>query len=383
MQVDATVVLLGDYDGEYFREVSLRDGLRSQGVSVRECRFRDEPLFPGPRKLLLLPLFYWRIFHGVRRIAREEGDIDVILVTKFNPLMLPIAALLAWRFSAILVYDLFVSLARTVALHGYARWKAWLVYWIERGSLRLPDYYLTETAEFASLYADYYGLPRDRIFGIPVGANEEWFHPQDALEGHETFKVVYWGNFLPHHGLDTILDSATFLAEEQIEFVFLGDGPEKDRIQAAVQDRGLEHVEFHGRVPLEELSETVASADIALGIFADDPRSRASITNKVSEGIAAGVPVVTMRSPVVEELFDHGDDIYLVPPEDGQALAEAILTLRDDSTLRSSIAKSGRETYEEVFTVESIGELLVNRLSGILEPALTEASRQCSQYGRG
>lgn len=365
MGVDRTVLLLGDYDGEYFREVSLRDGLRSQGISVRELRYRDDQLFLGLRKLVLLPVYYWRIFNGTRRIAREEGGIDAILVTKFNPLILPVAALLSWRLGATLIYDLFVSLYRTVELHGYARWKVKLVNWIEWVALRLPEYYLTETEAFAALYADLYRIPRDRIFGLPVGADEALFYPRDEVDGFETFTVVYWGNFLPHHGLESIVDAAASLAGEPIDFVLIGDGPEKDRIQAVVKDRGLDNVQFRGRVPRQELSDLVAASDTALGIFADDSRSRASITNKVTEAVAAGKAVVTMRSPAIEEWFEHGVDIYLVPPADGQALAEAIRTLRKDSELRSSIAQGGRKTYETVFTVESLGKQLVEWLTDI------------------
>lgn len=360
-----TVILLGDYDGDYYREISLRDGLRSQGVTVHECRYRSEPLFVGPKKLALLPLFYIRIWRQVRAAARKADDVDAVFVTKFNPLILPLAALLAWRLGATLVYDLFVSLSRTVEMHGYAAWKARVVYWIEYLALRFPDHNLTETAAFGDLYADLYSIPRDRLLGVPVGADDTWFHPENDDGDSTTFTVVYWGNFLPHHGLDTVVDAADRLRDEEIGFELYGEGPERDRIQNRVEDSGLERVQFHGRVPWEELSAAAAGADVALGIFADDIRSDASITNKVSEGVAAGSAVVTMDASGIREWFNHGEDIYLVPPADPDALAEAILTLRDDPELRTRIATGGRETYERVFSVNNIGRAIVEHLGWI------------------
>lgn len=355
-----TVVLLGDYDYEYFREVSLHKGLKSQGVTVKECRYRETPLFIGIQKVLLLPYFYAIVFWRLRQLSCE-GDIDAILVTKFNVLMLPAAALGAWWLDAVLIYDLFVSLYRTGEMRGYATWKVKLVYAIERLTLRLPAYYLTETAAFARLYAELYSIPRDRIIGLPLGADETWFHPRDDTP-FERFTVVYWGNFLPHHGLDTVVDAIDRLRNEGIDFVFLGEGPELARIQNRVRALGTSNVEFRGRVPWEELSTVAAGSDIALGIFADDPRSRASITNKVSEGVAAGTAVVTMRSPAIKEWFSDGENIVLVPPENPDALAAAIRDLRDDPEYRDRIARSGRKRYESVFTIEHIGELLVEQV---------------------
>lgn len=355
-----TVVLLGDYDYEYFREVSLREGLESQGVTVKECRYRKEPIFIGLQKLLLLPYFYAIIIRRLREIS-HEGDVDAIIVTKFNVLILPVAAAVAWWLDAVLIYDLFVSLYRTGEMRGYANWKVKLVYLIERATLQLPSFHLTETAEFAQLYTDLYGISRDRIVGVPLGADETWFYPRDDTS-FDTFTVVYWGNFLPHHGLDTVVDAIDKLGDEEIEFVLLGEGPDLDHVRRRVDEIEASNVKFRGRVPWEELSEAVTGGDIALGIFKDDPRSRASITNKVSEGVAARTAVVTMRSPAIEEWFTDGEDIVLVPPEDSDELAAAIRELRDNPVRREQISRGGRQRFESTFSIENIGQMLVEQV---------------------
>jgi glycosyltransferase involved in cell wall biosynthesis len=357
---DRTVALLGDYDYEYFREVSLREGLESKGITIKECRYREEPIFIGVQKLLLLPYFYAVILWRLWKLSRE-GEIDAIVVTKFNVLILPVTALGAWWLDAILIYDLFVSLYRTGEMRGYATWKIKVVYWIEWLSLRLPTYLLTETDEFARLYSEMYSISRDRIIGLPIGADEEWFHPRDDSP-FDRFTVVYWGNFLPHHGLDTVVNAIDKLSDERVDFVFFGEGPELERVRSRVELLNSPNVEFRGYVPWEELSVAAAGSDVALGIFADDPRSRASITNKVSEGVAAGTAVVTMRSPAIEEWFTDGENIVLVPPEDPSALVAAIRELRDDPAHRERIARQGRERYESVFSIEHIGELFIEEV---------------------
>jgi glycosyltransferase involved in cell wall biosynthesis len=296
----------------------------------------------------------------MRDIASEEDKIDAILVTKFNVLLLPVCALLAWWLNATLIYDLFVSLYRTGKMHSYPAWKVNLVYGIEQVTLRLPDILLTETGEFADLYVDLYGIPRERIVGIPIGA-DDMFHPRED-DIFDSYTVAYWGNFLPHHGLETVVAAIDILRTEDVQFHFYGDGPLRTDIQERIHKLEVNSVTFHGRVPAEELSVAAANADVALGIFEDDPRSQASITNKVTEGVAAGTAVVTMRSPAIEEWFDDNENIVLVPPEDPDALADAIHDLRNEPARREEIARAGRQRYETVFSVEHIGELLVDTL---------------------
>lgn len=353
---ETDVLLVGDYDYSYPREREIRDGLTLNGATVHEIRFRDEPLFIGPRKLLFLP-YYWLVLSV--RIVRVvlSVDVDAVFLTKFNPTLIPLVWLWSRLFGAVFVYDLFVSLHRTAELHDINPVLVRMIYLIERLVLSLPDYLLTETDQFAALYAELYQVPQERIIPLPVGVDEEWFFPRDGSP-NEPFTVVYWGNFLPHHGLDPIVEAAAELKGDNVEFVFLGEGPELDRIRAAVESQDLSHVRFLGRVPMDDLVDWVATADVCLGIFSSDIRARASITNKVSEGVAMGKPVITMESPAIQDWFTHRENIWLVPPENGQALADAIRTLRDDDALRTRIGENARTRYETVFSPENLGQII-------------------------
>jgi glycosyltransferase involved in cell wall biosynthesis len=99
-----------------------------------------------------------------------------------------------------------------------------------------------------------------------------------------------------------------------------------------------------------------------LGIFADDPRSLASITNKVSEAVASKKAVITEESSAIDEWFEHGESVYTVPPEDPVALGEAIETLAAERELIEQLESGGYEVYEQEFGVDTIGEILSKRL---------------------
>lgn len=349
MADDPVVVMVGDFDPEHPRETLVRRALDGLGVGVRTCRFRDEPLFVGPRKLLLLPYFYLVLLRGFRAVRAEPGTaVRAVYVSKFNPLVLPLAALYARRLDCPLIYDVYVSLSVTAEMRGYPAPLVGAVDLLERVTYRLPTHLLVGTGYLADRYADLYGVSRGRFVVLPPAADDERFHPRD-LSKREPFTALYWGNFLPHHGLDTVADAARDLAGEGVEVVFLGTGPERERIEAAVGD--LDHVRFEGYVPREDLHRWIAVSGACLGVFSTHPRALASLTNKVCEAAASGKAIVTERSPAVTEWFEHGESAYLVEPGDPAALADAIRTLRDDPGTVARLESGARAVHERAFGV--------------------------------
>lgn len=355
-------VLLGDYDYSYPRETNIREGLKYHGVDVIDCQFSDEQMFIGLKKLLLLPLFYLRIIRQMRTIQRNH-EPDAVFLTKFNPLILPIAWWYARRIGCPLIYDLFVSLYRTAEMRGVNPLFVKILFGIEYAALRFPDHHTVGTNQFIQLYSQMYSLPETRFIRLPPGADEEWYHPIDTPKRSE-FTAVYWGNFLPHHGVETIIDAAEELENrgvDDMDIVFVGTGPRKDAAEAAVRDRGLQNVQFEGFVDLEVLQDWIATSHVCLGVFSADKRAMASITNKVSEGVAMSKAVITERSPAIEEWFDHRENIYLVPPEDGAELADAIVDCKDHPQLVKRLENGAYEVFESEFSQQEVGRILVRR----------------------
>jgi glycosyltransferase involved in cell wall biosynthesis len=359
---DRNVVLLGDYDYDYPREKLLRRGFERAGATVHECRFSDSSRFIGVRKLLLMPLFWVRIVREMAEIRESGVEVDALVLTKFNPLVLPLAAYYAWRLDCPLVYDLFVSLYRTAEMRDVNPLIVRGVALLERLVLRLPDHLLVGTDQFADLYSDMYGVPRERFVRLPPGADGDWFYPREDVAKRDPFTVCYWGNFLPHHGVGTVVGAAAELRDEPYEFVFLGSGPEQERYREMCEELALPNVRFEGFVPREDQQRWIASSQVCLGIFADDPRSLASITNKVSEAVASKKAVLTEASPAVDAWFDHGESVYTVPPEDPVALADAIRTLAADPDLVARLEDGGYDVYRNHFDVDAIAEILGERL---------------------
>ena len=108
------------------------------------------------------------------------------------------------------------------------------------------------------------------------------------------------------------------------------------------------------------------TADIFLGFLQKHPTVDRVIPNKVYQGLAIGRAVLTADAPVTRSVFAHKENMYLVKPADPKVLAEAILELKNDPTLRTKIAMNGYELYKEKFNPKSVGKQLVAYIKEIL-----------------
>jgi glycosyltransferase involved in cell wall biosynthesis len=74
--------------------------------------------------------------------------------------------------------------------------------------------------------------------------------------------------------------------------------------------------------------------------------------------MALGKPVITARTPAIEEFFIDRENILLCPKENPRRLAEAILELQRDSALRERIAQKGHDMVWKKYHPAALGAVL-------------------------
>jgi glycosyltransferase involved in cell wall biosynthesis len=74
--------------------------------------------------------------------------------------------------------------------------------------------------------------------------------------------------------------------------------------------------------------------------------------------MACGLPVVTTGISGIPELVEDGSNGLLVPPDDADAVAAALLRLHDDPALAARIGAAGRETVARRFDGETLARQL-------------------------
>lgn len=363
----AAVCLFGDYDPDYPRNAVIKHGLEKNGVIVQEInvqlKFGPYRNRNYPRILYLLNA-YWRLIRGFFRIKKNK-NIQYLIVPHNNHLIMPLARMLGSIYKVKVIMDGFDPAYRTALMKGLSPLSARMRYYLEKCAMCLADAVLVATEHTKEIFIEDYGLKFERkIFVVPDGADEQRFFLRTHIPKESNFfLVLYWGNFHPHHGIETILQAANFLKDEaKIRFVLVGNGSNAEKYKVLAEGMDLRNVEFLGYLPDEHLFQLIARAHVTLGIFSKHPLALCTITNKVFQGLAMGKAVITEDSPAVRAWFRHGEHLYTVPPEDGKALAQAILTLKDNPNLRATLERKGNEHFRKFFSEKSIGERLLQIL---------------------
>jgi glycosyltransferase involved in cell wall biosynthesis len=197
----------------------------------------------------------------------------------------------------------------------------------ERMAARLADRVVLDTAEHGKLFGELHDIPPSKIGTVLVGAEENAFtmipDSQRSVAGPP--QVLFYGQFIPLHGIDTIVKAALSPRGSQYRWVIIGRGQEAERIDHLLESDDCSHIERTSWVDYIDLRNHMAQADICLGIFGEGKKAISVIPNKVFQALAAGKPLITADTPAMHELTG-GDDpgLYLVPPGDPDGLLDAL-----------------------------------------------------------
>lgn len=225
----------------------------------------------------------------------------------------------------------------------------------------------------ADVHLVYHGLNADFAGLLPAFANAgsaaastgtvepvEWVPPVG-----EPLRVVAVGRLVPKKGFDVLVRAVADLRRRgvDLELVIAGeDGPAAGAVRGLVAELCPELVRFTGPLSQCELLSLYRGADVfALACRVDGDGDRDGIPNVMVEAMAAGLPVVSTAVSGIPELVRDGENGLLVPPEDPQALASALLKLAADAPLRDRLAAAGRDTVAERFD----GDVLARRMAGL------------------
>lgn len=364
------IVLWGTCDFSKPRNRILVRALRESGVALHECladpwsRVADKgaggwrSIAGGLlRSLVAYPSLVWRYL----RLPRH----DVILIGYLGHLDI----LILWPFARLrgvpIVWDAFLSLHETVVddrrMIGARNPVAWLLFlwdWLAARAARLV---LLDTLAHADWFAKRFALSRERVGAVFVGAEPENFAPMAipprSPDGRT--RVLFYGQFIPLHGIDTIVAAALRSDPAKYAWTLIGTGQDAARIRTLLDAQPMPHLEWIEWVAYDDLRNRIAAADICLGIFGRSGKAARVIPNKVFQIFACGRPLVTRDSPAMHELVSADTaGVRLVPPGDPVALLTAI-----DALVQSGAAPSS--DIAKKFSIAAIGDRAVSLLQRV------------------
>lgn len=341
------ILCWGTYDTSKPRARILIDGLRRNGVEVIE---RHADIWGGVvdksqirgvgRRLSILLRWLFAYPRLVWQLAREPRP-DVILVGFPGLIDIIVAAPIARMRGIPLAWDMFMSLYDTVVedrqLLRRGSLPARLLHKVERFALRRADLVFLDTEAHARRIEALFDLPPATAGAVWVGVEAEHFHAAPAAAATPqrqpgALRVLFYGQFIPLHGIETIVHAARLTCDENIEWRLIGKGQESARIEALLAEQPLPRVQWDTWVDYSQLHQHIAEADVCLGIFGTSEKAASVIPNKVFQIVAMGRPLVTRDSPAIRELLAHHPPcVSLVDAGDAQALAVAVRNLANQA----------------------------------------------------
>ena len=239
---------------------------------------------------------------------------------------------------------------------------------LDRWSLRAAQSVVTVCGKFAQDLAEM-GVSEDRIvvrhnsvkpFQTPDPATVE--AARAGLPANTPILLVV-GRLSQEKGHADLLNALNLLrrrTKEPFHAVFVGDGPEEERLKAARNRLGLEsHVTMAGLQ--HDVRPYYALADAVVM-----PSHSEGSPNVLLEAMSAGVPVVATRVGGVPEIVTHGDTALLVESRNTEEMAAAIQRMLEDNPLRKRLAQNARQLAEEKYSPEAYRRSLVQMYEEVM-----------------
>jgi len=216
------------------------------------------------------------------------------------------------------------------------------------------------------------GVDPARIVLVPSGIEPERFH---RAEGREKLRRAWRvdepgpligtvGAWVDHKDPLNLIEATPSILRElpTARVVFVGDGELREAMEDRARALGLAD-----RIVFAGWRDDVGACLAAFDLFAL-PSKLEGLCTSLLDAQAVGVPCVACRAGGIPDIVEHGENGLLVPPRRPEALAEALVRLWGNDTLRTQFAARGPEVVRERFTVDA----MVEGTENVYKRALTE-----------
>jgi len=218
------------------------------------------------------------------------------------------------------------------------------------------------------------GLDRDLILVIHCGIGLEFFTPEVRARQPGPLSILSVGRLMEKKGYAYLIQACQQLKTRGIDFrcTIIGKGADEEKLRKLIHDCDLKgRVTLAGAWQRDDVLMACGRSDVfVLASFVARGGDRDGIPVVLMEAMAMQLPVISTQVSGVPELVRHLDTGWLVPERNAEAIADAIVHLASDDTLRARLAHNGRVLVEREFNIREN----VRRLIGVLRQVSKQRS---------
>jgi glycosyltransferase involved in cell wall biosynthesis len=311
-----------------------------------------------PIQLALILIDYYQLIQGILRTVISSWQIwrgrdvfrpDIVVARTMEYDWTPwIAARILKRPLVLEIHSLFYI--ERQLLGGR---KSRLLRWFERVQLKRAECVWVVSSELEAIIREN-GVSSDRIFCVPFGLKLDGFADKKPRLNEEIFQIIFVGSFYLWHGLEPLLKAFSVAQARMpsLRLCLVGDGIARSISEKEARTLGIEHsVHFTGWLPRESMIELLNKSDIAVAPYLKlEPFYFAPV--KILDYMAAGLAIVASKQGQICEMLEHHKEGLLVSPGDVSELADALLQLAENPSLRQRLGEAARTKIAHTYTWE-------------------------------
>ena len=327
------------------------------GMKCARYDFDKIQMIPCPTKVVQIPAKYdgqqksvfrklkreWLRFKMIRNAIIEEKP-DLIHANDLNALIPAYAA--KRKLHCKLIYDSHEINVENYTTEGRSP-LAGIMRMIEKYMVNRIDLMVCVSNAAADYFASEYGIRKPMVVTNCALASENVLQPAEKNEG---FEVLNHGSFYPGRGYDLMVDAAPLLKEYiEIKLALRGFGRLENQLHKRADELNATNVVFYPKVKVEELIPLAAGSMV--GVAITEPvclNFKLSVSNKLFEYAAAGLPVIMSDIPEHRYLNEKFQCGLILPDNSPQSLADAVLRLYQNSELYQQLAENSKRMSQEL-----------------------------------
>lgn len=220
------------------------------------------------------------------------------------------------------------------------------------------------------------GTSPEKTSMVPNMSKPDLFYPHEKSKetiekfGIDTnkFNVIHFGSMGKANGLEYIINAAIILKsqnEQDVNFIFLGEGATQPKLEKMVRDNNLDNVQFLGNHKLATVVEIVNCCDASITSFMNLPILKTNSPNKLFDSLSAGKPIIVNSAGWTKEMVEQNNCGFYVDVEKPEELAEKLVKYKDDKELLDKWGKNARELSLKVYDKSKLSAQVADILQSV------------------
>jgi glycosyltransferase involved in cell wall biosynthesis len=172
------------------------------------------------------------------------------------------------------------------------------------------------------------------------------------------FTVLYSGAFSVAYDFEQILDAAKIIEglDRDVEFVVQGKGELLASMRAKVSELSLMNVQIVDKLlSREKVAELLGQADALILPLVEFKKPYRGMSSKLYEYQAVGKPIICCSRGLPKDFVEETRSGVVVYPGDYEALAKAVLDLKENASAARMMGENGRKYVTSEASIEAIG----------------------------